>query len=68
MRVTARRGPHGRQLDVPQRDMSKHRPIADDPTVDQSHLLKVLGLVSVCAENKRGIDLTQTKTFNRMNV
>ena len=55
-------------MDVPQRDMSKHRPIADDPTVDRSRLLKVLGLVSVCAENKRGIDLTQTKTFNRMNV
>ena len=68
MRVTARRGPHWRQLDVPQRDMSKHRPIAHDPTVDQFHLLKDLGLVSVYAENKRGIDQTQTKTFNRMNV
>ena len=50
--------------------MSKHRPIAHDPTVDQFHLLKDLGLVSVYAENKRGIDQTQTKTktFNRMNV
>ncbi len=52
----------------PQWDMSKHRPIADDPTVDRSHLLKDLGLVSVYAENKRGIDLTQTKIFNRMIV
>ena len=48
--------------------MSKHRLIADDPIVDQSHLLKELGLVSVYAEKKRGIDLAQTKTVNRMNV
>ena len=48
--------------------MSRHRPVADDPTVDQSHLLKVLGLVSVYAEKNRGIDLAQTKTVNRMNV